>query len=76
MQAAVLGKVAAEQMKAIEENDEEGEVQIVCSVVGIVGPKGLEVRMRSNGTPQTSLGLLNQAQQFALSQMVDGTAET
>jgi len=36
----------------------------------------VDLQKRSNGTPQTTLGLLNQAQQFALSQLVDGEAET
>ena len=76
MKTATLGQVAAEQMKAIEDDyGEEGEIQVVCSIVGVAGPNGQEVRMRSNCTPHTTLALLNQAQQFALSQLVDPQAE-
>jgi hypothetical protein len=76
MKTHVLGQLAAEQMKAIEDDyGEDGEIQVVCSVVGVAGPNGQEVRMRCNCTPQTALGLLHQAQEFALSQLVDGQAE-
>jgi hypothetical protein len=76
MQTALLGQVAAEQMKAIEDDyGEDGEIQVVCSIVGVAGPDGQEVRMRANCTPQTVLALLHQAQEFALSQLVDGEAE-
>jgi len=47
-EASVLGKVVAEQMKAIEDEMDGGKVEVVCSVVGVVGPNGEQsVRFRA-----------------------------
>jgi hypothetical protein len=77
MQAKVLGEVAAEQMKAIEESLDEGEVQVVCSVVGIQGPNGEQtVRFRANCPPPVQMQLLAAAQQgLAVRLAQDGTPE-
>ncbi len=73
MRATVLGEVAAEQMKAIEESSDEGEVQIVCSVVGIVGPHGEQsVRMRANCPPAAQVQLLAAAQQAVAAMIAQG----
>ena len=70
MQATVLGEVAAEQMKAIEDSLDEGEVQVVCSVVGIQGPNGEQsVRFRANCPPAVQLQLLAAAQQGVAAQL-------
>lgn len=73
MDTSVLGTVAAEQMKAIEESMDEGEVQIVCSVVGIAMPNGEQaVRMRSNCPPAVQLQILAAAQQGAAAMLAQG----
>ena len=73
MQATVLGEVAADQMKAIEESLDEGEVQVVCSVVGIQGPNGEQsVRFRANCPPAVQLQLLTAAQQGVAAQLARG----
>jgi hypothetical protein len=73
MRANVLGTLAAEQMKAIEDEDGEGEVQIVCSVVGIVGPQGEQsVRMRANCHPAVQAQLLAAAQQVVAAMIAQG----
>ena len=73
MQASVLGKVAAEQMKAIEDEMDEGKVEVVCSVVGIVGPNGEQsVRFRANCPPAVQLQLLAAAQQGLAARIAQG----
>jgi hypothetical protein len=70
-EAHVLGVVAAEQMAAIEA-DGEGEVQVVCTVVGIEEPDGERyIRMRSNCPPQVQLELLSGAQQGVIARFED-----
>jgi len=67
-----LGELVAEQMSAIEADLDEGRVEVVCSVVGVVGPNGEQnVRVRSNALPATQLQLLAAAQQVA----ANGNAE-
>jgi len=68
MNTATLGNLVAEQIEAIE-NDygETGEIQAVCSIVQIQGPKGPETRIRSNCPgPPALLGLLTSAQAATL----------
>lgn len=73
MKANVLGEVAAEQMKAIEESTDEGEVKIVCSVVGIEGPNGEQsVRMRANCHPTVQAQVLAAAQQVVVAMIAQG----
>jgi hypothetical protein len=73
MKAGVLGEVAAEQMKAIEDDLDEGKVQVVCSVVGIEGPNGEQsVRMRANCPPPVQIQLLAAAQQGVAAQLAEG----
>jgi hypothetical protein len=61
-----LGELVAEQMAAIEADFDEGRVEVVCSVVGVVGPNGEQnVRVRSNVLPATQLQVLAAAQQIA-----------
>jgi hypothetical protein len=67
-----LGELVAEQMAAIEADLDEGSVEVVCSVVGVVGPNGEQnVRVRSNVLPATQLQVLAAAQQLA----ANGNAE-
>jgi hypothetical protein len=74
MQAKVLGEVAAEQMKAIEDSPGEGEVKIVCSVVGIEGPNGEQnVRVRGNCHPAVQAQVLAAAQQLVAAMIAQGT---
>jgi hypothetical protein len=73
MDTSVLGTVAAEQMKAIEESMDEGEVQIVCSVVGIAMPNGEQaVRIRANCPPAVQAQLLAAAQQGVAAMIAQG----
>jgi hypothetical protein len=73
MKANVLGTLAAEQMKAIEDEDGEGEVKIVCSVVGIEGPNGEQnVRMRANCPPTVQVQVLAAAQQAVAAMIAQG----
>lgn len=73
MKASVLGTVAAEQMKAIEDTPDEGEVKIVCSVVGIEGPNGEQnVRVRANCHPAVQGQLLAAAQQVVATMIAQG----
>jgi hypothetical protein len=74
MRANVLGEVAAEQMKAIEDAPGEGEVKIVCSVVGIEGPNGEQnVRVRGNCHPAVQAQVLAAAQQLVAAMIAQGT---
>jgi hypothetical protein len=73
MRASVLGTVAAEQMKAIEDSPDEGEVKIVCSIVGIEGPHGEQnVRVRANCHPAVQAQLLAAAQQVIAAMITQG----
>jgi hypothetical protein len=73
MKANVLGTLAAEQMKAIEDEDGDGEVKIVCSVVGIEGPNGEQnVRMRANCPPAVQVQVLAAAQQAVAAMIAQG----
>jgi hypothetical protein len=73
MKASALGTLAAEQMKAIEDDEGDGEVKIVCSVVGIEGPNGEQnVRMRANCPPAIQAQLLAAAQQVVAAMIAQG----
>lgn len=71
MQAAILGRVAAEQMKAIEEDPAEGEVAVAVTIAGINTEVGPAARVRSNCDPLQRLMLLTQAQQAVIADMIN-----
>jgi hypothetical protein len=71
MKAAILGRVAAEQMKAIEEDPADGEVAIAVTIAGINTGGGPAARVRSNCDPLQRLMLLSQAQQAVLAEMMN-----
>jgi hypothetical protein len=57
----------------VEDSMDEGEVQIVCSVVGIAMPNGEQaVRMRSNCPPAAQLQLLAAVQQGIAAMIAQG----
>ncbi len=71
MDVSDAGKMAAEQMEAIEKDYEEKDgyqIGMMISIVQIVGPNGeLENRVRSNaGAPFLALGLMRVAEEAIL----------